>query len=476
MNRSYDKPGALLIVLCFVLFVLAIPLQVAAQEPIQVIDQAWASDFRDNVKFNLRAEGSLEIVEADLFYRVVGQLATSRNNAEFAPGTSIEAEYLIDQTDPSNYLPPGAELEYWWKVVDAEGNEFKTERETLLYVDNRYDWQSIGDDRVTLYWYEGDQAFGQSLFDRANIALDTLETDIGIALDDPIKIFIYGNHRDLLSALSVTAQEWTGGVAYTEHGVVVIGINPSQLDWGLNAMTHEMTHLVIHQATDNPFSGLPRWLDEGIAVYNENRDELDVDFRPVFERAVANDELMTLRTLTSPFPADPLQANLAYGQSGATVKFIVDTYGSDAMAELLEIFSEGALYDEALEQALGVDTDALDNAVRTSVGLGILPGTEMAMEDVAAAEPAVEEQPAQDAAQASEPEANSAEVEVAPESTEPEVAPESGSSGADAAAAGESAAQAAPAAPETSGLLPCAAGLLFLFVAGGAVLGWHFVR
>jgi hypothetical protein len=472
MNRSYYRPGAVLFVLGCVLFFLVIPLQVTAQEPIQVTDQAWDSDFRNNLKFNLRAESPSEIVEADLFYRVVGQLATSRNDAEFTPGRSIEAEYLIDQTDPSNYLPPGAELEYWWKVVDAEGNEFKTERETLLYVDNHHDWQSIGDDRVTLYWYEGDPAFGQSLFDRANIALDTLESDIGIALDDPIKIFIYGNHRDLLSALSVTAQEWTGGVAYTEHGVVVIGINPSQLDWGLNAMTHEMTHLVIHQATDNPFSGLPRWLDEGIAVYNENRDELDVDFRPVFERAVANDELMTLRTLTSPFPADPMQANLAYGQSGATVKFIVDTYGSEAMAELLKIFSEGALYDEALEQALGVDTDALDNAVRTSVGLGPLPGTEMAVEDVAEVEPAVKEE----SAQASEPAADAAEVEGVPESAEPEVASEADSSGTEAVAAGESPAQAAPAAPETSGLLPCAAGLLFLFVAGGAVLGWRFVR
>ena len=38
------------------------------------------------------------------------------------------------------------------------------------------------------------------------------------------------------------------------------------------------------------------------------------------------------------------------------------------MARLLEIFSEGALYDEALEQALGVDTWQLDNAWRESIG------------------------------------------------------------------------------------------------------------
>ena len=352
------------------------PADSAAQDTIKVIDQGWDADFRDHLTFTLTAESSDEIVEVDLFYKVVGQIATSRNEVEFSAGSTITAEFIIDQTEPSNYSPPGTEMEYWWKIVDAAGNELKTERETLLYLDNRYEWQFLQNERVTLYWYEGDDSFGQSLFERANSALDTLESDIGIKLSDPIKIFIYGGHEDLLGALRTSAQEWTGGVAFTEFGVVVIGVHPRQLDWGLNAMTHEMTHLVIHQATDNPFGDLPRWLDEGIAVYNENRDELDQDFRPIFNRAVENDELMTLRTLSSPFPGDPLLANLAYGQSGAVVRYIVNSYGSDAMAELLEIFSEGALYDEALEQALDLDTDKLDSEFRVSLGLAPLPGVE----------------------------------------------------------------------------------------------------
>ena len=408
MKRINKFLTVALIMVGYAVFSAILPKQVEAQDPIQINDQAWDSSFREHVTFSLRAESSAEIAEVDLFYRIVGQIASSRNEADFTPGTSIEAEFVIDQIDPSNYFPPGAELEYWWKIIDSAGNELTTEKEVITYNDNRFDWQSLQNGRLTLYWYEGNDAFGQALFDRANEALDTLETDIGIVLDEPIKIFIYGNHRDLLSALSLTAQEWTGGVAYTEHGVVVIGIMPSQLSWGLNAMTHEMSHLVIHQATDNPFSGLPRWLDEGIAVYNENRDELDQDFRPLFERAVANDELMTLRTLTSPFPADPLLANLAYGQSGATVKFIVDTYGSDAMAELLEIFSEGAIYDEALEQALGVDTDGLHNAHRVSLGLPPLPGFEESSEEVEVA--AEEEETVNEEADSTESEEASAEV------------------------------------------------------------------
>ncbi len=462
MIQMSKKVGVVLALVCLTVVGMRSPS--AAQDVIQVTDQGWSSEFNDQLIFTLDAESSAEIQEVDLLYRVVGQLATTKNAADFTPGTSVQAEFEIDLSEPGNYLPPGAELEYWWSITDADGNEMKTEKEQLLYLDNRHDWQELQNERLALFWYNGDEDFGQALFDRANVALDTLESDIGIALEEPIKIFIYGDHGDLLSALSTTAQEWTGGVAYTEFGVVLIGIAPRQLDWGLNAMTHEMSHLVIHQATDNPFGGMPRWLDEGIAVYNENRDELDQDFAVTFDRAVANDELMTLRTLSSPFPADPIQANLAYGQSGAVVKFIVDTYGTEAMANLLAIFAEGALYDEALEQSLGVNTDALDNAFRESVGLAPWPGTEMPAEENAAeeAEPVAEDEAA--AQPDVEPEAEQAEEsqqESAPAAAEAEPALDV------SASAEEAPIQEEESTGGVAGLIPCLGGIIALLLMGG---------
>lgn len=461
MKGMYKKLNPFLIILGVMILAVISAGDSFAQDPIKVIDQAVDYNFRESVTFTASAESSAEIVEANLYYQVVGQVASSRNNADFDPGTTIEAKFVIDQIDPSNYLPPGTELQYWWGFVDADGNEFKTDKETLVYLDNRYDWQTLDNERLTLYWYQGGQDFGQALFERANNALDTLETDVGVSIEDPIKIFIYANHQDLLGAISTSAQEWTGGQAFTRFGVVVIGIEPGQLNWGLNAMTHEMTHLVIHQATENPYGDLPRWLDEGIAVYNENQDQLDDDFRPIFERAVQNNELMTLRTLSSPFPSDPLLANLAYGQSGAVVKYMVDTFGPDKMAKLLEIFSEGALYDEALEQALGVNTDQLDNDFRASLGLPPLPGTESS---AAAADSATSAENTQPDKATEEPVVES--QKPAENATEEAVG--SAEVGADAAAAETS--------PQTSATnnapfgLSCLAGLLFVVFVGGARL------
>lgn len=366
----------ILSLLLLALFLMSTPLVRAQSATIQIMDQNVKSQFRDHITAELTAEHTSEITNVEFFYRVVGQRATNRNVAEFEPGKTIKASYSIDQTQNDTYMPPGTEFEYWWRLTDAEGNTLKTEPKLYLYLDNRFDFKTLHNDRLTLYWYNGGRAFGEALFKQANKGLDQLEEDIGVSLERPIKIFIYGTHEDLISALSLSAQEWTGGVAYTDYGVVVIGIQADSLDWGLRAMTHEMTHLVIHQATDNPYGDLPRWLDEGLAVYNEDPERLDEQFQETFNEAVANNSLMTLQTLSSTFPADPLAANLAYGESGAVVGFIIHNYGSDAMKELLGIFSEGSLYDDALEQALGEDTQSLDNAFRTSLGLPPLPGTE----------------------------------------------------------------------------------------------------
>jgi len=398
---------------------LALLVSVSAQGEMQVLDQSIKSEFRDHITAHLNAEGSNEITQVEFFYRVAGRKATARSVADFEAGTTVEAEYSIDQT--SIYFPPGTELEYWWKITDANGETLKTDQETYLYLDNRHDFNTLSNDRITLYWYRGDDDFGQDLFDQANKGLDQLEENVGVSIEQPLKIFIYGSHDDLMDAISVGAQEWTGGQAFTDQGVVVMGVSPSNLDWGLKATTHELTHLVIHQATDNPYGDLPRWLDEGLAVYNEDPERLDSQFRTSFEKAVASDSLMTLQTLSSSFPADSHAANLAYGESGAVVKFIIDAYGTESMMHLLEIFSEGALYDDALEEALGVDTRELDNAWRASLNLSPLADTQTEIAPVAETAPQPEPEPVGEQSALTPEPAAAPQNETEPETQKPEL-------------------------------------------------------
>ena len=360
---STRKRLALLAVLVLTLFSITLS-SALAQGGIAVITDEYETVFGETITFRVAAESESEITGIRLYYQVGGFPATSRAYPEFEPGQTVEAEHEWDLV--LNYTPPGSEIEYWWKIEDAGGNELNTEPVSFTYEDERYDWQELGSDRIILYWYRGDEDFGQALLDRALEALDQLSHDTGVTVEKAVKIFIYGSHSDLLGALDQGAREWTGGRAFTDQGIVVIGVSPGNLEWGKRATVHELTHVVVHQVTDTPLGGLPTWLDEGLAMYAEG------DLEPVYvaelNEAAESNTLISVRSISSSFSADSDLASLSYAESYSLVEFILDQYGEEKMTQLIDIFTEGAYYDDALQEALGVDTDGLEDAWRAWLG------------------------------------------------------------------------------------------------------------
>jgi len=60
-------------------------------------------------------------------------------------------------------VPPGTAVIYWWTVEDADGNRAETPPAQVQFDDERYFWQSLSGDGVTIYWYEGGQDFVEEI-------------------------------------------------------------------------------------------------------------------------------------------------------------------------------------------------------------------------------------------------------------------------------------------------------------------------
>jgi hypothetical protein len=227
--------------------------------------------------------------------------------------------------------------------------------------DDRYDWHNIKQGNVTLYWYEGDAAFADELMDAVQAALSRLSLNTGAELEDPVRLYIYASAADLQGSM-IFPQEWTGGVAFTQYGAIAIGIPPgaSGLEWGRRAIAHELTHLVVHQVTFNPYNALPTWLDEGLAMVAEG--ELESQFTDIFNEARNDSELISLRSLSSPFSAYTYQSLLSYAESHQVVAYLIGEFGRDKMLALLNTFARGSDYDEALVEVYGFDMDGLNAA------------------------------------------------------------------------------------------------------------------
>ena len=359
------KFALIALILCLSLGILS-PGLVQAQDELTILDSSVQLDFPTRLNFSVSAQSDVDITDIRLHY-IVDQLShvqvTSEVYIEFVPATTVETRWTWDMRRTGG-LPPGSRIEYWWTVKDAGGDEIETFPAQIQFDDARYEWRSLTEGEVTIYWYKGDESFVQELMATAQEALVRLAENTGASLEKPVKVHIYANAQDLQGSM-IYPQEWTGGVAFTRHGIIAIGIAPSNLNWGKRAMTHELTHLVIHQMTFNPYNDLPTWLDEGLAMYNEGA--LSSQFATRLNKAIAEDSLISVRSIASPFSAYSEEAILAYAQSYSLVELLINNYGSDKMLELLNTFRQGSGYDGALENVYGFNMDGLNTLWRDYV-------------------------------------------------------------------------------------------------------------
>ncbi|HID65195.1 MAG TPA: hypothetical protein EYP49_20950, partial [Anaerolineae bacterium] len=255
-----------LLVLVLVLFTVAPPL-VLGQEPITVTANTYQYSFSEQIVFRLVAESTSQIEAITLTYRVGDEPVTNRAYPEFDPAKQVEAQYVWRLQ--RGEIPPGSDIEYFWRVEDADGNVVETEPITFTYMDDRFTWQHLSEGKVILYWYDADQAFGQKLLDSAVNSLIRLEENVGVELEKPVKIIVYQSKADMQEALI------SRGTIFEER-IITLGtvVAPNiMLLHGTHAdvdrtIAHELTHIVVGLATENPYADIPAWLNEGLAMYN----------------------------------------------------------------------------------------------------------------------------------------------------------------------------------------------------------------
>ena len=131
---------------------------------------------------------------------------------------------------------------------------------------------------------------------------------------------------------------------------------PGEFSWQ-STLWHELAHVITLQMSKQR---VPRWLTEGISVYEEGRErpnwsrEMEVPFALALERGQA----LKLRDLNSGF-TKPDTIALAYYQASLVVDHIVKTHGEAGLRTLVRVYGEGLEGEAAITKALGVTFDQL---------------------------------------------------------------------------------------------------------------------
>lgn len=336
---------------------LCVPALAQEQAAIRIVASEARPEFPSSITFELSAEAQdAEIVAVQLLYGTTRSGALTVVDVPVEPGPQVDVTHFLD-TEVA-YFPPGTELTYSWLIVDAAGGELASEPQRVVYHDERFSWSELSEGNVSIFWYRGGEAFGEELREVTVRTLERLQAEIGAELSEPVRIYVYANNGDMRSALESNSEEWVGGQAHTDLGIIIGAIAPGDSAEVQRLIPHELSHQVLHQATDNPYGGVPLWFDEGLAVhYQELRD---AGWDEMVADAARTGRLIPLEALAASFPADPDQALLSYAQSRDMVEFILASYGEEKLRELTAAFAAATPVDEALPAILGRSVDELD--------------------------------------------------------------------------------------------------------------------
>jgi len=282
---------------------------------------------------------------------------------QFDPGTNVNVEWTWEMRQ-SGSLPPGAQIWWRWRYSEESGRESVSDLQTITWLDAEHDWRAITADNLNLHWYFGNESFAVDLLNTAKHGLDFNRTRSGLTSQSPIDLYIYADTEDLRNAV-LYEPSWTGGQAFPAHDIVIIGIAQSDLDWGQDAIVHELTHVLVGHLTFSCLGSVPTWLNEGLAMYSEG--ELDASYQSQLENAVEEDTLLPVRSLNTGFSEVPNQAYLSYSQSYSLVKFLIESYGQNKMTSLLVSLRDGETIDNALLNIYEFNVEGLEDEWRKSI-------------------------------------------------------------------------------------------------------------
>jgi tetratricopeptide (TPR) repeat protein len=131
---------------------------------------------------------------------------------------------------------------------------------------------------------------------------------------------------------------------------------PGDFNWGAT-LWHEIAHVITLQLSNQR---IPRWLTEGISVFEEKRAraEWGREMEVAFARALDEGRVLKLRDLNAGFQ-NPQTIALAYYEASLLVEHLVEAHGEAALRALVISFADGIDTEAAIMRVLKADIDAL---------------------------------------------------------------------------------------------------------------------
>jgi tetratricopeptide (TPR) repeat protein len=193
--------------------------------------------------------------------------------------------------------------------------------------------------------------YGQRVLDLLDRAKRVLCEKYDSPLDRAIAVEIFDQQKDFaVRTFGLPGADGFLGVCF---GNVITANSPAALgqttaNWEA-VLWHEFCHVVTLRKSRNK---MPRWLSEGISVYEERQENptWGQAMSPEYRELILSGKMPPVSALSASFlaPESPMALQFAYFESSLVVEHIIEEHGLDAVKQILEDLGVGMAIEESL--------------------------------------------------------------------------------------------------------------------------------
>ncbi len=282
----------------------------------------------------------------------------------FAEGASYQRRAI--EFD-AGFLPANAQLasdllrlgneDEGWRLAQAvhDRDEYDVEAFNLVTLhDTMSKYATLTSDDIVVRMAASEATiYGPRVLALLQKAKTTLTAKYGVELAKPTYVEVFADQKDF-AVRTFGLPDIPGflGVCFgrvvTANGPGATGGHP--VNWE-SVLWHEFCHAVTLQLTRNR---MPRWLSEGISVYEERQANPAWGMRlnARYRAMIAKDGLTPVGSLSAAFlsPKTSEHLQFAYLESSLVIEFIVSRYGADRLRGVLVDLRDGREINAALEK------------------------------------------------------------------------------------------------------------------------------
>lgn len=219
-------------------------------------------------------------------------------------------------------------------------------------------WRVMRTKHFMIYYTAGDESVAQQAGNTAEKWQAILAQKMPLTSVGTVPIYLYPDRRTFSEATGYAPGSSIVGLAHVRTRKIQVDASGAFTSVE-GVIPHELVHVYTSRRLKGSADRLPIWMHEGLAKYWAG-DWTGNDADKLADTA-GGGRIIPLAKLSRAFPTDDEGRATAYVESYSAVKYMAETYSSQALLDMFDELEKGEMFPNALFNSIGRTPEQFDD-------------------------------------------------------------------------------------------------------------------